>query len=128
MGVQSFYRRADWKSRFIMTRQILSSRSAVTAALVIAGLFMAACGTKLTGKYSSSSTLLGSNLLEVEFKSGNKANFSAAGSPAMEMDYEVSGKEVKLKTGPATMVATLTDDGCLDFGGVLGKLCKQTKQ
>ena len=88
---------------------------------------MAACGTKLTGKYSSSSTLLGSNLLEVEFKSGNKANFSAAGSPATEMDYEVSGKEVKLKTGPATMVATLTDDGCLDFGSTFGKLCKQTK-
>ena len=113
-----------------MTRQILSSfsRSAVTPALVIAGLFTAACGTKLTGKYSSSIAGPGSSQVQVEFKSGNKANFSAGGTPAMEMDYEVSGKEVKLKTGPATMVATLTDDGCLDFGGFLGKLCKQTKQ
>jgi hypothetical protein len=112
-----------------MTRQILTSRSALTAALlVIAVLLMAACGTKLTGKYSSSIAGPGSSQVQVEFKSGNKANFSAGGTPAMEMDYEVSGKEVKLKTGPATMVATLTDDGCLDFGGDLGKLCKQTKQ
>jgi len=88
---------------------------------------MAACGTKLTGKYSSSIAGLGSSQVQVEFKAGHKANFSAGGT-TMEMDYEVSGKEVKLKTGPATMVATLTDDGCLDFGGVIGKLCKQTKK
>ena len=111
-----------------MTRQILSRRCALTAALLIAALLMAACGTKLTGKYSSSNVGPASNQVELEFKSGSKANFSAAGSPAMEMDYEVSGKEVKLKTGPSTMVATLTDDGCLDFGGDLGKLCKQTKK
>lgn len=89
-------------------------------------LFSSVGGGELNGKYSSENDLL-SGLFEIEFKSGNKADVGGSLSPTIEVDYEVSGKEVKIKNPQGTMVATITDDGCLDFGGVLGKLCKQTK-
>ena len=112
-----------------------TSRCALTVALVIAALLMAACSTSTTlqGKYS---TLKQSNTAvttEIEFKPGNKANYSYGNEamgvygPTTEVDYEVRGKEVLIKRPQATLVGTITDDGCLDFGR-LGILCKQTKK
>jgi hypothetical protein len=116
-----------------------TSRCVLTAALVIAALLMAGCGTKLRGKYSSKQPAVpGSGLFEIEFKSGNKANLSVTypsgiatvGPTSVELDYEVRGKEVTLKNpqGNVNVVATMTDDGCLDVGGDIGKLCKQMKK
>ena len=105
-----------------------TSRCALTVALVIAALLMAACGTELHGKYSS---LEGSNTamnIEIEFKPGNKANYNygvmGLRGPTTEVDYEVRGKEVLIKIPQSTLVGTITDDGCLDFSS-FGKLCKQ---
>lgn len=114
-----------------------ASRCALTAAPAIVALLVAACGgAQLHGKYftSKQSAVQFSGLVEseIEFKSGNKANvivgvFGMRG-PTQEVDYEVHGKEVTIKSPQGTMVATIADDGCLDFGGALGKLCKQAEQ
>ena len=114
-----------------------TSRCALTAAPAIAALVMAACGgTQLHGKYVTSKQHAGqfSGLVEseIEFKSGNKANvivgvFGMQG-PTQEVDYEVRGKEVTIKNPQGTMVARITDDGCLDFGGAFGKLCKKAER
>jgi len=114
-----------------------TSRCGLTAAPAIVALLVAACGgAQLHGKYFTSKqpAVQFSGLVEseIEFKSGNKANvivgvFGMRG-PTQEVDYEVRGKEVTIKSPQGTMVATIADDGCLDFGGALGKLCKQAEQ
>jgi hypothetical protein len=117
-----------------VTRGKILVRCVFTVALVVAGLLMAACnsrilGTALQGKYVSGkhSTMN----MEIEFKSGNKVNFNygilGERSPTTELDYEVHGKEVTFKNMmKSNMVAKIADDGCLDFGGsAMGKLCKQ---
>jgi hypothetical protein len=56
-------------------------------------------------------------MFDLEFKDGNKANMiSTFGGGTVEFDYEVDGKEVKLKFPQGTMIATITDDGCLSLG------------
>ena len=114
-----------------METQMIMTRNAIAA------LLMAACGgTQLHGKYFTSKQRGDqfSGLVEsqIEFKSGKKANviIGVLGmtGPTQEVDYEVRGKEVTIKNPQGTMVATITDDGCLDFGGAFGKLCKQTER
>ena len=122
-----------------------------TAALVIPMLVLAAWGTQLRaaqapggsqlratqlrGKYSSKpptenvSLALGSNPFEIEFMSGNKAQYrDPARGQNMEVSYEVRGRQVMIKYPQGTVVATIGDDGCLDGGalGLYGKLCKET--
>ncbi|MGA1999361.1 MAG: hypothetical protein ABSG52_05165 [Terriglobales bacterium] len=118
-----------------VTRGKILVRWVLTVALVVAALLMAACnsrilGTALQGKYVSGkhSTMN----IEIEFKSGNKANFNYGifgnRSPTTEVDYEVHGKEVTFKNMMKSnnMVAKIADDGCLDFGdSAFGKVCKQ---
>lgn len=117
-----------------VTRGKILVRCVLTVALVVAALLMAACnsrllGTALQGKYVSGkhSTMD----IEIEFKSGNKANFNygilGSRSPTTELDYEIHGKEVTFKNMmKSNMVAKIADDGCLDFGGsAFGKVCKQ---
>jgi hypothetical protein len=117
---------------------VLVDARVLPAAAALAGLLMAACGgAELHGKYSSSRSnqagLLraSATLIEIEFKSRSKANFKVSTSlmatPTVEVDYEVHGREVTLKNPQGTMVATIADDGCLNFGDdSIGKLCKQT--
>ena len=75
---------------------------------------------RLEGRYASSPQ----GLFELEFKDNNKVNqITLFGTT--EIDYEVSGKEVKLKAPTGTMVGTIGDDGCLNFGGFYGAMCKR---
>jgi|GEM_PF-2669017 len=114
-----------------------TSRCPLTAAPAIVALLVAACGgAQLHGKYFTSKqpAVQFSGLVEseIEFKSGNKANvivgvFGMQG-PTQEVDYEVRGKEVTIKSPQGTMVARITNDGCLDFGGAFGKLCKRAER
>lgn len=110
------------------------------AVLVVAALSMTGCGQQLSGKYFSQKekTAVGSIQHEIDFKSGNKANFTSnilGGTSTVEVDYEVHSKEVVIKAGKRNIVAKITDDGCLDFGrrdfgsdlGVgrpIGKMCR----
>jgi hypothetical protein len=85
-----------------------------------AGFFKRALsrGQRLEGKYTSPQ-----GLFDLEFKDNNKVNqITLFGTT--EIDYEVSGKEVKLKAPTGTMVGTIGDDGCLNFGGFYGAMCK----
>jgi hypothetical protein len=107
-----------------MTRE-MRSRCAGAATIAVAALLMTGCGHSLNGTYADKDASV-----QIEFKSGHKANYAAGGS-VMEVDYEVSGKEVKVKALPTlfggTVVGRIADDGCLDFGDrSLGRLCKQT--
>jgi hypothetical protein len=75
---------------------------------------------RLEGRYASSPE----GMFELEFKDNNKVNqITLFGTT--EIDYEVSGKEVKLKAPTGTMVGTIGDDGCLNFGGFYGSMCKR---
>jgi hypothetical protein len=77
---------------------------------------MVACGNTLEGRYAAKK---------------DKANYimNALGvGNTMELDYEISGKELKLKTPQGTLIATIAADGCLEFGGTLGGMCKQEKK
>jgi hypothetical protein len=75
---------------------------------------------RLEGLYSSVT-----GLVDLEFKDGNKVNQTTLLGPTMEIDYELSGKELKLKAPTGTMVGTIADDGCLEFGGFYGAMCKK---
>jgi hypothetical protein len=138
METQMISNPGDW-NRFLarVTRGTTISRCALTIALVVGALIMAACGgPQLHGKYFTAKQpgVQFSGLVEsqIEFKSGNKANvivgvFGMKG-PTQEVDYEVHGNEVTIKSAQGTMVATIAGDGCLDFGGAFGKLCKRPEQ
>jgi hypothetical protein len=78
--------------------------------------------SRLEGRYSAQN----GSMFDLEFKEGNKANMvSGFGGGTVEFDYEVDGKEVKLKFPQGTMIATITDDGCLSLGNSEPPLCKQ---
>ena len=138
METQMISNPADWNRCLArVPRGTTSSPCVLTAASVIAALIMAACGgPQLHGKYFTSKRPGGqfSGLVEsqIEFKSGNKANvivgvFGMRG-PTQEVEYEVHGNEVTIKSAQGIMVATIAGDGCLDFGGAFGKLCKRPEQ
>lgn len=84
----------------------------------VAALLAAGCG-KLDGSYADKT-----GIFQIDFKSGDKANLNTMGGK-IEVDYEINGKEVKVKSPQGTMIATVADDGCLDFGGLFGKVCKK---
>jgi hypothetical protein len=76
-------------------------------------LFLFACRSRLDGEYSDSVTGISS----YTFKPNGKVVMSTFGI-GMEMDYEVDGNEVKIKTGGGNMILKVEDDGSL--GGPLG--------
>lgn len=101
-------------------------KSAFAVVLMAVMLSMTACGRQLSGTYVSTKGAMVP--LEIEFKSGNKVNFTTniiGLSSTREMDYEINGKELVLKGGRGNMIAKITDNGCLDFGSGLGKVCKE---
>jgi hypothetical protein len=77
--------------------------------------FVGGCGKSVEGTYTDSS-----GMMTVEFDSGGKSKFTAAG---MEVDgtYTVSGNTVTVTTtagGNATRTLTINDDGSLTGDGV----------
>jgi hypothetical protein len=117
-----------------MNRRLFPARLRA-ATLGIAAFLMVACGNTLEGRYAAKKDK--ANLaqafadIQIEFKPGHKANYivNALGvGNTMELDYEISGKELKLKTPQGTLIATIAADGCLEFGGTLGTMCKQEKK
>jgi hypothetical protein len=99
----------------------VAARIAHTSPICLALLVVMACGSRLEGKYGSKEALI-----ELDFKSRNKANFEYVMMPTVEVDYEFNGKEIKIKTAQfGTIVGTVDDEGCLVFGGMYGTICKQ---
>lgn len=87
---------------------------ALGAALVT----MAACGGGPSGEYADSS-----GLFKYNFKSGGKVEMTTMGG-TVELDYKFEGGKVKLGPQGSQLVWSFDQDGCLDAGGFMGKLCK----
>lgn len=91
-------------------------------ALTLAALPLAllvACGNSLTGTYGKKGEV------SFEFRSNGKVELDVIG-PVQEATYVVEDGKVKITNGAiGTMVLTIDDKGCLDGGGLMGKLCKQ---
>ena len=112
-----------------MNRQRIPARLAHAAPVGIALFLLASCSSAPEGKYiqqrdegSLAQAFVGQ--IELEFKDDNKANYSVAGT-TIEVGYEVDGDEVKLLMGgEGTVIGKIEDDGCLQFGAMLGRLCK----
>lgn len=103
-----------------MNHKTHSSRTIGFAVAACALALLAGCGSKLDGTYSGT-------MVDWEFKSGKKVNMNTLGGK-IELDYEISGKEVKIKTPEGVLLATIGNDGCLDFGGMMGKACKEKRK
>jgi hypothetical protein len=102
-----------------MNRRVLLFGIAAGAAGLLAG-----CRNSVKGRYATKNNpLIGQQV--IEFKAGNKANMET-GFNTIEVDYEVAGAEVKLKTPMGTMVGKLQKDGCIDFG-ITGTYCKSAQ-
>jgi len=71
---------------------------------------LAACGSKVKGKYANST-----GAMELDFRNG-KVYMSALGA-TVQSDYEVNGNEVIVKGPQGNMVLTRNDDGSLSGPG-----------
>ena len=81
-------------------------------------LFLAACGSGISGTYSDPS-----GMAEYTFKSNGVASMSAMGI-AVEVKYKVEDGKVKLISPEGTVVMKILDDGSIE--GPLGvKLTKK---
>ena len=60
----------------------------------------------------------------VTFNSGDKVEVTAMGT-THEGTYVLEGKRVKITVSGDTTIMTIDDQGCLDAGGMVGKLCKK---
>lgn len=66
----------------------------------------------------------GAYLEKMTFKSNNKVELVRFGS-AVEGTYTMDGDQVKIDTEGENQILTITDEGCLDGGGFIGKYCKE---
>jgi hypothetical protein len=111
-----------------MGSSYFSPRAASAATLLLAVFLVTACGSGngLHGKYywryqkEAGFVSFGPDSITYEFVPGNKVRQtqwrSGIQEPTMELEYELSGKEIKLKAAGVTVVGRITDDGCLDLG------------
>jgi len=105
------------------TRGVLPMNPFRSAVLATAALLVA-CSGGVSGEYTDDSGMFTYN-----FKSGGKVEITTnvfGTSQVQEMDYEFEDGKVKLgpENGPK-QILPLDDDGCLDAGGLQGKLCRK---
>ncbi|MDR0274841.1 MAG: hypothetical protein LBI48_05805 [Burkholderiaceae bacterium] len=74
-------------------------------------IFLAACGQKLSGVYTS-------DFMELDFQSGSKVLVGTMGVKT-ELKYEVDGKKLKIMEadGKPPLVLTINDDGSIQGWG-----------
>ncbi|MCB0461939.1 MAG: hypothetical protein R2816_12380 [Flavobacteriaceae bacterium] len=83
-------------------------------------LLFFSCTPSLSGTYKG----VGSTFFDqLTFKSGNKVELVFMGSTT-EVEYKLEEGKVKITNAGQTQVLTITEDGCLDGGGFVGKYCK----
>lgn len=84
-------------------------RAIAIAAIVLA---LVGCGGKMEGSYVSDKPGLKGVVLTL------KPNGKAVYLGVSELDYEVDGKDVKLRSPTGTLILKGHDDGSLDFPGI----------
>ena len=96
----------------------IRSNSVNCAALISLSVAMlSACGASLLGTYGKKGDV------NFEFHSNGKVELDILG-PVQEATYVVEDGKVKISGAQGTMVLHIDDNGCLDGGAMLGKLCK----
>jgi hypothetical protein len=89
----------------------------ITLALPLLAL---ACGPSVSGTYSGKGTGF---LEKIEFRDDEKVELTFMGM-TKEATYEVDEDRVKINNAGEIMILKITDDDCLEGGGILGKYCK----
>ena len=83
------------------------------------------CGGGLKGTYTPVGLTFGGMLLSnVTFNSADKVEVTAMGM-THEGTYVLDGKRVKITVSGDTTIMAIDEQGCLDAGGMIGKLCKK---
>lgn len=83
------------------------------------------CGGGLKGTYTPVGGTFGGVLItSVTFTSGEKVEVTAMGV-THEGTYVLDGKRVKITISGDTTIMSIDEQGCLDAGGMIGKLCKK---
>ena len=96
----------------------------VSVAAVLAWICVG-CGGGLKGSYTPVGlSFTGMFISNVTFNSADKVEVTAMGM-TKEGSYVVDGKKVKITISGDTTVMTIDDQGCLDGGGLIGRLCKK---
>lgn len=91
--------------------------------ITLAAAFMLiACGPSVSGIYVPvGSTKTG--ISSLEFKSGNKLNMTSnfIGNQTIEVEYEIDGKNLKVKSDGQVRIWAIRDDGAIDIMGDIFK-------
>ncbi len=94
-----------------------------TALLFSLLIITTGCDSGLSGTYTAEGNS-SFRIKSIIFKSGSKAEITMMGI-TKEISYEMEGNKVKLKGEDNSItVFTIDENGCLDGGEMLGKLCK----
>jgi hypothetical protein len=89
---------------------------------IAALLLLPGCSGGLDGEYTDDS-----GMVTYAFKSGSKVEMTVMGI-TQEMDYKLEDGKVKLGApGGPLQVISIDKDGCLEVGGLGGKVCKKKK-
>jgi PBP1b-binding outer membrane lipoprotein LpoB len=95
------------------------------AILIAATVFLAGCGSRLSGTYKVDSNG-GIPFEKITFTSGSKVELTTAMTEATtEATYVVEGDKVKISAAGMTQIFTIDKNGCLNGGEMIGKFCKQ---
>jgi hypothetical protein len=83
------------------------------------------CSGGLKGTYTPVGQTFGGMLISnVTFNAADKVEVTAMGM-IHEGTYVLDGKRVKITVSGDTTIMTIDEQGCLDAGGMIGKLCKK---
>ncbi|WOD43704.1 hypothetical protein [Hwangdonia lutea] len=91
-----------------------------TVLCITALLFVGCFNTKLEGTYVGEE---GAFLDKINFTSNSTVELTFFGSTT-ETTYTTEHNKVKINNAGEIQVLTITDNGCLDGGGFIGKYCK----
>ena len=93
----------------------------LSIAIIFSLLLFSCLGSGLKGTYVVQNNAFFEKLT---FKSGHKVDIVFMGTTS-EIEYELDGNKVKITNAGQNQILTITDDGCLDGGGIVGKYCKE---
>lgn len=92
------------------------------ASVFIIPLLLFGCsGNGLSGTYVGQE---GAFLEKMTFTSYDKVELTFLGATT-EATYTLEGKKVKINNAGENQILTITENGCLDGGGFIGKYCKE---
>lgn len=91
-----------------------------TLLIITALLFVGCSNAKLEGTYVGEK---GAFLEKITFTSSSTVELTFFGSTT-EATYTTENNKVKINNAGEIQVLTITDNGCLDGGGFIGKYCK----